>query len=481
MSGAEASVPESKTVSTRALDWMFDFAPVAAVIVGAAAQKLAYSGVEGGLLEAALVSMLFPILRRIARRRGCEPRSLLGHPLAALATAAFALSAIALYPLPRHVAWIFLAWATVAALVDLPPRRASGSDASGPRSRVRTFRIMLVASQLSLLPVCAEVLLRYLGRYATWRERNGLAYASPFEWRTSAPFLWTHAVHARVTDSRPEYPLTFDTNSEGVRDGEHPVEKPDEEYRIVALGDSFTEGVGATLENSYPMVLEQRLNTPARAKKIRMIVGGMSGSDPVFEAQLLTRRLLKYRPDLVLLTINGSDVDDLICRGGRDRFDANGAPRHVRGPWFEPLFRRSRLFRALVLDHLDYSWSLVKKNRYADLAYAACREMAETASDLRSLGEREGFELVVVIHPFEHQLRAASEDWLVPLRPLLAERGVSTIDIFPFFRSEVPTDRVDGYFWPIDRHCTKEGYDVFARGVERELAAKVARLPKPRS
>ena len=83
---------------------------------------------------------------------------------------------------------------------------------------------------------------------------------------------------------------------------------------------------------------------------------GVSGSDPVYYIELLRRKLLKYHPDLVLTTINRSDIDDVIWRGGFDRFAPDGQLKERRFPWWTWLFDRSRLVRAFVLEVLHYDW-----------------------------------------------------------------------------------------------------------------------------
>src|SRR3989344_7830887 len=49
-------------------------------------------------------------------------------------------------------------------------------------------------------------------------------------------------------------------NSEGLRDYEYRIKKPDNTFRIVVLGDSMVFGYGLDLEDTFPKFLERKLN-----------------------------------------------------------------------------------------------------------------------------------------------------------------------------------------------------------------------------
>jgi len=74
--------------------------------------------------------------------------------------------------------------------------------------------------------------------------------------------------------------------------------------RILALGDSLTEGFGVDETEAYPAVLEQLLLDQGRA--VRMVNGGVSGST---SASALSR--LKWyaraKPDFLILALGAND------------------------------------------------------------------------------------------------------------------------------------------------------------------------------
>lgn len=95
-------------------------------------------------------------------------------------------------------------------------------------------------------------------------------------------------------------------NSAGFRDVEHPIEKRTDVKRIAAIGDSFTFGIGVNLVDAYPKQLEQILNR--RNLTAKVINFGVVAHHMWQHYETLTRRALRYQPDLVVL---GLFTDDL--------------------------------------------------------------------------------------------------------------------------------------------------------------------------
>ena len=52
----------------------------------------------------------------------------------------------------------------------------------------------------------------------------------------------------------------FTTNSEGLRDKEYTIQKSQNTFRVVVMGDSFTMPEGMDINDAYHKILENRLN-----------------------------------------------------------------------------------------------------------------------------------------------------------------------------------------------------------------------------
>lgn len=109
----------------------------------------------------------------------------------------------------------------------------------------------------------------------------------------------------------PEYHIKIRTNSKGIRaDEEIPYQKSDAVKRIILLGDSFGMGYGVDLEDTFS---NQMIRFLERAG-IQCEIVNLSVSGHGTAEQLITLREegLQYRPDLVLLAWQGSDIADNI-------------------------------------------------------------------------------------------------------------------------------------------------------------------------
>lgn len=75
------------------------------------------------------------------------------------------------------------------------------------------------------------------------------------------------------------------------------------EIRVVSIGDSFTFGVGAAAESSYPAALEHRLQDKLKGHKVRCINLGVPGSNAREAMSVLRANGSSYQPDLILLLV----------------------------------------------------------------------------------------------------------------------------------------------------------------------------------
>ena len=102
----------------------------------------------------------------------------------------------------------------------------------------------------------------------------------------------------------------FDTNSVGMRDAEHALEKPADTFRILILGDSFMEAMQVEWADSLPALLEQKL-TKSLGRRIEVINQAVSGWGTDVQLGYLERYGLPYEPDLVLLAMTPhNDISD---------------------------------------------------------------------------------------------------------------------------------------------------------------------------
>ena len=78
----------------------------------------------------------------------------------------------------------------------------------------------------------------------------------------------------------------------------------EEPIKIVALGDSLTEGYGIDQKDAYPALLEAALNK--KGKKVKVYNAGISGSTTASAPKRL-KWFLKLKPQILILALGAND------------------------------------------------------------------------------------------------------------------------------------------------------------------------------
>lgn len=335
--------------------------------------------------------------------------------------------------------------------------------------------IRMLLSSVFVIIIIGELVLRGSGKYDSYNEKSGhVFYISPYRRDTHGNQSWLHLRSGRnVTEveTYPEFTCVIELSSEGLRDIDHGVVKAHNEFRIIGLGDSFTEGCGVALgEETWVKMLERSFRL-SELSITTVLNGGVSGSDPFYEYLLLKEKLLKYGPDLVIVAINSSDVIDVVVRGGIERFKEDGSVKYKRGPWFEPLFGMSHLVRLFILNVLDYDWYLLEQQERVEKEKVAIEQIYSSILMFEELSRKAGFELLIVFQPLLDELINEKFPFDELIMNLEKEKKVAVLDLLDFYLQDekVRNGNAAAYYWPLDLHHNKEGYALFAKGVRKKL------------
>lgn len=102
-------------------------------------------------------------------------------------------------------------------------------------------------------------------------------------------------------------------NSDGLRDREHSIAKPQNTVRIAVLGDSYPEALSVPEHEAFWSVMEKRLQecSALAGKQVEVINFGVSGYGTAQELLTLREEVWKYSPDVVMLAITtNNDISD---------------------------------------------------------------------------------------------------------------------------------------------------------------------------
>ncbi len=308
--------------------------------------------------------------------------------------------------------------------------------------------------------------MRLLGSVKTRSEQVGAGWSLPFGHDMDSHY---HLLPRSGTyrNTNPDFDYLHTTNVLGFV-GPMPSEEK-RGRRIVFLGDSFTEGVGAASpDSSFPKLVQDLLVRQYPDAAVEGLNFGVGGSDVVFAAKYLQDSIAHLRPDLVVMMFNNSDVHDIIQRGGWERFLADGTTRFNRGPWFLPLFRYSHLFRLVVVNGAGYDAELLmhraqlraEMEKGVDIAVA-------TAAEARRMSDGMGADFLFVLMPFCGELTHQRNEVSVQFDAMADALRVKQVPALNLFDTmSVVIDRRNAHqyaWWRHDGHYKHTGYLLMAR------------------
>jgi lysophospholipase L1-like esterase len=334
-------------------------------------------------------------------------------------------------------------------------------------ARFRLGLAVSIVATAAMLVVVELGLRAWPGSYATYLERNeGRSYELQYH-HTGPARYHVFSPNTSYTHPRQEFAFPRTTNSMGLADREIPFDKASGEYRIVAFGDSYTEGVGAAYEDTWLAVAARRIAAAMPGRTVTSFNAGISGSDPWYAFILFAEKLAQYEPDLVFLAINASDVNDVIIRGGAERFQLDGSVRPRPTPWWEWLYGVSYLVRHVMHDVAGYNSLFVKTADWPEERKRATGELMQAINSFRRLTDGFGIRLVVVFHPdkqeaarqrYERAFAAFVED-------VKGVPGLEVVDVLDRWKAKGLLQDTSELFWPIDGHNTPKGYAAFGEVV----------------
>jgi len=339
------------------------------------------------------------------------------------------------------------------------------------KSIIKVFKMKINITNLKIV-ICSVVIILSIvemifilsGYKSTYQEkRDKYFYISHY---TPDNDTWFHIWENDHNLETSEYSYERYINSLGLSDVEHSVNKENSEFRIIALGDSFTEGDGTHQDSTWLKFLERELNKQDFNKELVFINAGVCGSDPFFEYVLLKDKLLKYKPDLVILMINHSDVFEVILRGGMERFQPDGTIKFNKALWFEPLYAMSHISRPFF-NAFGYDEFLIGKWENSEKPEIAEKQIFESVRDFQKLSEKHGFRLLLVINPFKYEFERGESCMHSIIDEIDEKLSVDYINLLEYFQNVkgIGKDNYLTMYWEIDGHNNSNGYEVIAEGV----------------
>jgi len=331
-----------------------------------------------------------------------------------------------------------------------------------------TQNALLFLFSLSFMLLVSEIALRiFAHNLMSYGERNGDGhYSSAYRVQlhrcdSCGPgYFFINTPNGSENFDKPEFHYLHRYNSLGLRDHAFTEQKDSNEYRILGLGDSFTEGVGTSADSTWLKQLEYMLNADTfMHRHYTTLNGGAHGSDLIFSYDLLSKCLLKYHPDMVILNLNSTDVGDIISRGVEERKEIHHGYIEGRGPWWEYFYGSSYIVRLIVMNGLHYNWELLSRREQEEETKCALHAISEKIKDFEQLARERHFSFLLVIQPLKEELK---DNVLSRIDFDPAQRR---IELAPYLNVKINDlhEPLNKYYWPVDGHFTTEGYRLEAQ------------------
>jgi lysophospholipase L1-like esterase len=302
---------------------------------------------------------------------------------------------------------------------------------------------------------------------APWGRYVGTEYVPM---KTTPLHIWTPDIKVHLEKEEFSYERTI--NSLGFADVEWNVEKPDSTYRVLCLGDSFTEGYGVSYEESYVAQL-RKLWQRKGGKQVEIMNAGVCGSDPFNNYEHYRKVLHNFQPNLIIQTISSHDIrSDIAIRGGLKRFNLiphNGIYRKPFKLW-QVLYVTNYSIR-ITIDVLLKMQNIIIYHLPASSLKKIDEQIALLFLKYNQDTQKNNTKLFIVFLPGADEIKNKRyyHD-MAPIKKSLIEQGIPFIDLFPCYLSMSDNGAlIDEFFWKIDRHHNAKGYKLMAKCIYEGL------------
>jgi hypothetical protein len=250
----------------------------------------------------------------------------------------------------------------------------------------------------------------------------------------------------------------------GLRDHDFELERQPGELRLVAIGDSFTFGVGAQLDDCWTEVLERTLEQQHDGPVEVINAGFASGHHPGMYAPWIAKDAVRLAPDVLIV---GLCLNDMHPGVEMYAYELPEKPvvlggRSVLASWLAMQAARWKNPGHGVLDFTDRVLAEPAPWEACQAALRASKAALDAA----------GIRMLVVPFPMLSGLRETPypyERLLAMVRDFCTGAGIDCVDLRPEFLGQA-----DEPLWahPTDQHPNDRGHALIAAGIARHLAQR---------
>jgi len=259
-------------------------------------------------------------------------------------------------------------------------------------------------------------------------------------------------------------------NAQGQRDDvDRPTAKPKDVYRIVVLGDSFTFGGKAPLDQTFPRSLERKLQRLDGSRRYEVVNLAVPGYNTEQEMLRLREEGLAYRPDLVVVNFVLNDAGPMVQLVPEASHWPVGVRRVLKRSYLVPFV----YLRVQQVSFLARGGAFRDEEKYTDIAvghpgWESCRA---ALAEIRRQTSTANADLLVVVWPMLVDLgqnyphRSKHRVVIDECRRL----GIPVLDLLPTFEGHDASVLWAAYN---DHHPNGGALEMGADAVVGDLAAR---------
>jgi lysophospholipase L1-like esterase len=306
-----------------------------------------------------------------------------------------------------------------------------------------------------------------------------------FGYPPQSPFTYDPAIGMRYKPNERREMLyggkafaMLNTNEWGFRGPSFSREKAPGVVRVLCLGDSFTLGWGVDEPQTYPRLLQTRLDEACGAGRCEVLNLGQPDFNTVNELRMYREIGRTLAPDVVVLgyVLNDLQPETTLPSQDGSAFDRalrdSAIAQAVRRNFFPSLGVRQPAHAAENRErrkHYGIHHKEVLSEPDGEIGAPYWKVSLDALGELAAAVRADGVQFLLVVFPSRFQIGIGEPDLLAPQRRLeraAQELGIARLDLFPEF-----DQAGDPAYSEVDHeHPSALGYQLAAGRIAEELA-----------
>ncbi len=248
--------------------------------------------------------------------------------------------------------------------------------------------------------------------------------------------------------------VTYNVNADSLYERyDYPIEKANV-FRIIAMGDSFTQGLFVNTQDNWVEKLEDSLNSinKCKYKKIEVINLGIPGYDIRYSYERFKLRGQKYKPDLVLWLLQNND------------FEEDNEVMREKEAFYIKTMKESGEYDSLLKEGQPYPFVLkMHKDMDEYINKVGVETIASTQKKyLEKMNEIYKHEVVYLFFP------GMKQDYKNYLMSINDSKKNQYLEL-----SDIQSSNLQMTFYPYDGHPNEKGYEIIAKNISDYLIKKI--------